>query len=326
MPTPRPAGILFDLVAPAAPTLRLGASLLDSQPAPTTMADDLLQRLGDLEREDDDDFPHEWEAVVAGSMSAEEARRQRPDAPEDEQARFAELFTPLTEGGVDDLVDALQSVLAASPPTADADVAGAAEVSQPAAPAAPPIDLGAARARRRGLVTALGGLVAVAAALALWLRPVDDGAGLDLDLRPYTLDVRNDEVRGQRSGEAGDARPEAPARYRPDSTLRWVLAPDEAVDLRGGDLSLGAWAAPPGGAPRALDRGRLDAHAAISDAGVIELRGAFAEVFDLEPGTWELRFAVGRVALGEGYAAAEAAAEAGDAVLVGPYTVELVAE
>ena len=93
------------------------------------MADDLLQRLGELEREDNADFPHEWEAVVAGTMSAEEAARQRPDAAPDEQERLAELLTPLTDDGVDGLVDQLQAVLSGG--------ASVAELrGEPAAPTA----------------------------------------------------------------------------------------------------------------------------------------------------------------------------------------------
>jgi hypothetical protein len=297
------------------------------------MADDLLQRLGELEREDNADFPHEWEAVVAGTMSAEEAARLRPNAAPDEQERLAQLLTPLTDDGLDGLVDQLQAVLGGEVSAADAtatETANATATPQAPTAASPPIDLAAARARRRGLFAGVGSLVAVAAALALWLRPVDPvdtGAGLALELVPYALDVRNDEVRGQRSGadDSGEhPGADAPARYRPDSTLRWVLAPDEALDLRGGDLTLGAWAAPVGGEPRPLARDRLSAHATISDAGVVELRGSFGELFDLEPGTWQLRFAIARAELGEPYAAAESAATAGDAVLVGPYVIEVV--
>lgn len=298
------------------------------------MADDLLQRLGELEREDNADFPHEWEAVVAGTMSAEEAARQRPDAAPDEQERLAELLTPLTDDGLDGLVDQLQAVLSGGASVAELrgePAAPTAEIPAAEIPTAP-IDLAAARARRRGLFAGVGSLVAVAAALALWLRPIgpaDTGAGPAIDLVPYALDVRNDEVRGQRSGDESDGDGEThgadtPARYRPDSTLRWVLAPDEALDLRGGDLTLGAWAAPAGGEPRPIARGRLAAHTTISDAGVVELRGRFGELFDLEPGTWQLRFAIARAELGEAYAAAEAAVAAGDAVLVGPYVVEVV--
>ncbi|MCA9663156.1 MAG: hypothetical protein KC486_32780, partial [Myxococcales bacterium] len=208
------------------------------------MADDLLQRLGELEREDNADFPHEWEAVVAGTMSAEEAARQRPDAAPDEQERLAELLTPLTDDGVDGLVDQLQAVLSGGASVAELrgePAAPTAEIPAAEIPTAP-IDLAAARARRRGLFAGVGSLVAVAAALALWLRPIgpaDTGAGPAIDLVPYALDVRNDEVRGQRSGDESDGDGEThgadtPARYRPDSTLRWVLAPDEALDLRGG--------------------------------------------------------------------------------------------
>ena len=59
--------------------------------------DDLLERLGGLEREYDDTFPHAWEAVARGERTTADvlAERQGLDDPR-ELAALAESLRPIT--------------------------------------------------------------------------------------------------------------------------------------------------------------------------------------------------------------------------------------
>jgi hypothetical protein len=135
--------------------------------------DELLERLGGLEREYDDAFPHAWEDVVRGDRTAADvlAERQGIDDPQELRA-LAEGLRPLRAEEREAWVDRLAAGLGA--PTAGL---GAARSTEPTAPA-PVASLDPRprpRARLAWLITA--GASLAAAALVLWLlRPRDDFA------------------------------------------------------------------------------------------------------------------------------------------------------
>lgn len=264
--------------------------------------DDLLHQLAAIEREHGSGYPDEWEAVVAGEADAAAvaAARRGIDAPED-AALYAELFTPASDDAIAGLVERMAATLASAEAGAaaspQADAAGAAVAGRPppilaagppVAEVAAPISLAERSARRRGLWVGASALLAAAAALVLWIRapePAPGGASL---LTPYSLVVRNQEVRGERSTGAsagGDAA--TPARYRRDSQIHWILRPDEANPAAAG-LGLVVWASD-GAASRTL----RPALARVGEGGVIELRGPLGELLPLPAGRWELRFGVG---------------------------------
>ncbi|MCB9754871.1 MAG: hypothetical protein H6713_33460 [Myxococcales bacterium] len=201
--------------------------------------DPLLAELGALERALDNPGPRAWEAVIAGERRGADVQAERPDDPEE----YAAMFQPLAEGERERLVDALQGAL-----RGDAATEGAA----------PPISLADRRARGDGEAASrgargtrravwLGGLatLAAAAALLLWIRPLDRGAGDPQALPDYTLVVRNRAVSETRAADD-----EGPARYRPDTRIDWLLTPETAHE---GALSVVVLARAEAGEDRLLE-------------------------------------------------------------------------
>lgn len=250
--------------------------------------DDLLERLGAIEREYDDRFPHEWEDAVRGQRSVEEvaaARREAGDDPEEVRA-LAAVLGPIDEAERAQWVDRLAGLAAAR----GDDPASSATGSEPAGEAAAAVI--SLTERRRGRATwATAGLgVLVAAALALWVMPRGpgstsiDGAG---SLPGFGLVVRNETVRDVRST---DVDPTQVPRYRADTQVHWIVRPERSV---AGSLGLRvlAEAVGPGLEParRLIDPGPVT----VSDRGVIELRGTFGSTLALPPGRWSLRLVVG---------------------------------
>lgn len=283
--------------------------------------DDLLRRLAEVEREHEARYPHPWEAVIAGDLDPEAARAARAGIdPAEDVELHADLFTPLGEDETAAMVERMAAALASAdqthttPPSADANADADADAS-----AAPVISLAERAARRRrGLLGGASALVAAAAALALWIQLGDPAAregGEGEALVPYSLMVRNQELRPERSADAAH---EGPARYRRDSAIHWVLRPDEAI-ARPEGLGLEIWAGEGAGARRLAPT----AGVTISEQGVVELRGTLGELLPLAPGRWSLRFVVG-VDLGELKGEPPAAADDPRARVIGPYEIEIV--
>ena len=287
------------------------------------MADDLLHRLGAIERDDDAAYPREWEQVVAGTLSAEEALLRRPQDSAADQEAYQKLFTPMSEATSEALVDRLQAALAEQ----KADPNGEKQDDSAApSPSVEPISLAAARTkRRRTWLATAGTLVAAAAVFALWLRPIDSAdPGVASDtFASYSLVIRNTSIRGDRSGDdsQGD-RPEANIdRYRSDSMLHWVLSPDEAQNPDAtASLSLRAWAIN-GAEERTITPTR---GLTISESGVVVLRGSLSQLFDLPPGRWTIHLALTTQDLPETLTAAKQAAARSGAQFVAPLTIEVI--
>ncbi len=321
------------------------------------MDDDLLRQLGSVERENEASHPRAWEDVVAGTRTAEEARALSEGLSDDTLDRYADLFRPMGEEETAALVDTLQAALARGE---DGDGAGAdegaeAESGRPSGdapaglfvvdggrkgeperdrkvrparsptPLPPASDSPSVRPSGRAWMTAVAGLVAVAAAFALYLRPADPQApeGSDTAVSPFSLVVRNETLRFDRSAaEEGD--PGAPARYRGDSRIHWLLSPDEALssaDARA--LRIRAWASPDDAdePPRAVN---LDRALSISDSGVVELRGTFGDLFALPAGPWTIEIAIAVGELPETLEQARGEGAPEGAMLLPGYAVEVI--
>ncbi len=318
------------------------------------MDDDLLGQLGALEREDEASRPRAWEDVIAGTRTADEARALSEGIADADLDRYAALFRPMDDGETEALVDTLQAALARRDGDATADPGDLLEAStsgedaldlpppislaqrRPPEEASPrdedvsaghpaaPLPLADARRSRRAWLTAAAGLVAFAAAFTLWLRPVDPPGpgGANTELSPFSLIVRNETVRFDRS--AADDPTGARPRYRRDSTVHWLLSPDDALtQADSGALRVRAWASAEGSdaPPRSLPLG--DA-LTISESGVVELRGDFGELFDLPPGLWTIQLAVAVGELPEGLADARRAARDARALFLAPHSLEVI--
>jgi len=306
------------------------------------MADDLLHRLGAIERENDAAYPREWEQVVAGTMSAEEAKLQRAQDSTADTEAYKELFSPLGPAATEALVDRLQAALAeaTTDPRSDANTAKSIDNSTESAASAPstkpelddlergsprPISLVEVRtSKRRMWLAAASTLVAAAAVFALWLRPVDNGQpGATSDtFAPYSLVIRNKTIRGDRSGDDSSDKPEtAPSRYRADSMVHWVLSPDEARSpIASKALKLRAWAID-GTEERSITPTR---GLTISESGVVVLRGSLSQLFDLPPGRWTIHLAITTGELPTTLDAARQAAARSDAQFLAPLTIEVI--
>jgi len=189
---------------------------------------------------------------------------------------------------------------------------------------AAPLSLADARRSRRGWITAITGLVAFAAAFTLWLRPADPPgpAGANTDLSPFSLIVRNETIRFNRSATGDPAG--SPPRYRRDSQIHWLLSPDEALtQADSGALTIHAWASSDDG-DVPLRSLRLDDTLTVSDSGVVELRGTFGELFGLPPGRWTIQLAVAVGELPEGLDDARRAARERRALLLPPHSLEVI--
>ena len=246
-----------------------------------TEPDGLLEQLGAIEREYDQAFPHEWEAVVRGERAADEviAARRDQDDP-DELEALARTLTPLRDAERDAWMERL-----------------AAHLHAPAEPDAV-VDLDDRRrdrgghARSRSWVSA-GLAVLAAAALTLWLLPGDDrldppGSSSARSMPSFALVVRNETVHEIRS----DPPPaDGIHRYQPRSQLHWVLRPERSLP---GPLGLRVLVEPVPGtsAPSSRRLVVLD-RVQASPRGVLELRGTVDELLDLGPGRYALRFVIG---------------------------------
>ncbi len=300
------------------------------------MDDDRLRQLGSLERENEARHPRVWEDVVAGTRTADEARALSEGISSDDLDRYADLFRPMGEDETEALVDTLQAALArGKDETHDETHVADGLTATNASPGLfvveggktedPPLSVAPTDGRppSRTWMTAVAGLVAIAAALALYLRPADPqgSEGADAALSPFSLVVRNETVRFDRSA-AED--PSAPARYRGDSRIHWLLSPDDALSSADADaLKVRAWAIPDGvdGTPRTLD---LDRALTISDSGVVELRGTFGDLFALAPGRWTIQIAIGVGDLPETPKQARSDKEAKGSMLLPSYAVEVI--
>lgn len=232
------------------------------------MSDDLLDRLGALERESRPAAA--WDEVLDGRRSAAELVQQRAAEGDD--------------------AEELEALARASAPLDDAErkawarrlrAAGAVSAAPP-----PAIDLAEQRARRSrwGLPGATV-LVAVAAMLALWswARPTPPAGSQAqaLPLPSFSLTVRNDtidEVRGSGTSHG-------PARYRPTSRVHWMVRPAQPI---AGPLELGV-------VIEAEDGLACLARPAVTRAsaeGVLEVRGTIESVLGLTPGTWRIGLVV----------------------------------
>lgn len=241
------------------------------------MTDELLRRLGRAERESR--LADEWDEVLEGRMSADEAmERSRARGDSDGLEALARASTALTEPERKKWTSHARAALQ----TTDDDDAPTAPPSADA-----PVDLARQRARRRWGWGGLATLVAVAAALVLWLRARPDAGDLGVEgepLPPFTMIIRNDTVTELRG--ADDATLEGPAPYRPDSRVHWSFQPDAPISgalelaavVHGDDLSC-------------LARPTV---ARASADGALELRGTVDETLGLGPGRWTLDVIVAR--------------------------------
>ena len=240
--------------------------------------DPLLAALGALERDDPRDDPGPWVDRLAGRGEAPAPDASAPD----EHAALAALFTaPIPEREVDELTACVQAAWAPEAAPAPA----SAPASAPAPAPAPVVPL------RRGprFWTALAGTFALAAAIVLWV-------GLDAppELGRYSVEVRSTSVRDDRAPAA----PGVAHRYRTDSTLDLVIAPERAVRQA---VTRRVLARDAGG------RERLLAPPVAQNAeGVLTLRGRLDAVLPLAPGVWR----VDLIVTPEGAAPADAAAAA----------------
>lgn len=251
--------------------------------------DDLLERLGALERDYDDAFPSEWEDVVRGTRSAEEVSAVRlaaGDDPEEVRA-LAQQLTPLPRDQREQWLDRLAEQ-ASSPETPATDQSGSQAES-----ATNVIALDERRSTTGWIVAAVG--VLVAAALVLWLVPRDGGPtspGQASTPPGFSLLVRNETVQEIRSADDASS-PEATAQYQPTTSVHWVIRPEQSVDAT---LAVRVLAESEGadnsGERRLLDPGPVS----VSERGVITIRGAFGDVIDVPPGRWSLKLVVAQEA------------------------------
>lgn len=305
------------------------------------MVDDLLHRLGAIERENDAAYPREWEQVIAGTISAEEAELQRDQNPTADTYTntYKELFTPMGAATTEALVDRLQAALAENTTEHNADANTAKgidpstestasargpkpEHADPELRSPKPISLAEVRtSKRRMWLAAASTLVAAAAVFTLWLRPIESGqpGATNETFAPYSLVIRNKAIRGDRS--AGDTPEAAPSRYRGDSMLHWVLTPDEARSPTATKAPrLRVWAI--GGAEeRSITPTR---GLTISESGVVVLRGSLSQLFDLSPGRWTIHLAITTDELPETLDAARQSAARSDAQFLAPLTIEVI--
>ncbi len=233
-------------------------------------SDPLLAALGALERDDPRDDPGPWVDLLVGRGPAPPAP---PDSPAlDEHATLAALFTaPIPEREVEEL---------------------SARIGAAWAPVAAPV---VPLHRRPRLWTALAGSLALAAAILLWVR---------LDAPPeivgYSVAVRSTSV----SVDRAPAAPGLAHRYRPDSTIVVVVAPERTVTQ---PVALRILARDASG------RERLLAPPVVRNPeGVLSIRGRLDIVLPLDPGVWRLDFFVTPEEAAPSDAAAAAALPAAD--------------
>lgn len=209
--------------------------------------DPLLAALGAIERDDPGEDLRPWVEHLAGRGAAP----TDPDGSE-ENVALAALFTaPIAEREVEALTDQVRAAWAPA--------------------VAPVVPL-----RRRPRVwSAVAGTLVLAAALLLWIR-FDPRT----DLPAYSVEVRSTSV----SVDRAPATTGLAHRFRPDSMIDIVLAPESAVRE---SVALRVLARDAGGRERLLAP-----PVARSPEGAISLRGRLDVVLPLEVGIWRLDFVV----------------------------------
>lgn len=273
--------------------------------------DPLLRALGEVERDDQRQHPHAWEAALAGLAPAGQVAAERAAIdPPDEHAAFVAMFSrPVDAAEIDGLVARAEALVRTSPGATTSPVAVTPVASSPATSEARRSDARRSDATtpapthagpapvvpllRRRTTIAVAAMLAIAAALVLWRLPGEAPRGERI---AYSLTVRNETVKTTRSSEPAAG----PARYRVDSQIDWVLSPAtpqrEAVELR-------VEARDAGGQTQTLAPAFTR-----SPEGALRVRGRLGELLPLAPGRWRLRFVVGSavaLARGEGEALAE---------------------
>ena len=214
--------------------------------------DPLLRALGELEREEyEHTYPEQWEAVLAGRATPAEATAARDD-PEPLRAAYTAAFPgPLPEAEIQAMTDRVAATL------------GVHEADKVVRPRF-----------GRTVAIAVAAVLAVAAALVLWLVPREPPRP---SLVAYSLTVRNPGLHDKRSSDApGD-------RYLPDSTIDWVLSPELATT----ETVLRVLASDEAGTVRLVAP-----PVTASPDGTLRLHGRFSQLLQLAPGRWQLRFVV----------------------------------
>jgi len=263
--------------------------------------DELLARLGALEREYDDAFPHGWEDVVRGDRTTAEALAEREGIDDPEELRvLAEVLRPLgaeeREAWVERLMAGLRAPEDQPEPASSAESMGPVVVmnleSRP-------------RSRARMLWLSGTGASVAAAALLLWmLRPGDESPGAETDdalgvevgdapgvleavaLPGFGLVVRNETVRENRSTSGS----EAIARYQASSSIHWVIRPERSVEPPLRLVVLAETSSPELPSRLLIYPNAIE----VSPRGVIELRGPLEDVLPLAVGRWSLTMVVAR--------------------------------
>lgn len=240
------------------------------------MNDDLLRRLGDLARTEEEEeqrrLDPRWDALAAGALPPAEVARLEAEARQTPEGRAAwEAFRPLDPGFRERLRSAARRQVGA-PESAAAPPAPASE--RPGAAVLPWVP------RRRRLAAAVVAMTAaVAAMLLVVLRPAPG------PLPPYQLGFSGGE-RAVRGGPAGPSQGgEGVPVLRPGSRLELVLRPQRPV---GGRVAVAAFRAGEGEVqpwPVPLE---------IAASGAVRVAGVVGEEIPLPPGEWDLILAVGR--------------------------------
>jgi len=258
--------------------------------------DPLLQALGELERDHARDHPGAWDDVLIGRRSAAEVAASPAHNEAEEQAALASLFTgPIPAAEVDGLIERTLASWG------------------PALPASPTPPVVVPLFRRRSTWTAVVVVLAVAAAILLWLPglwvPGQPQPG-DM-LVAYTVVERSQGLQATRT----DNVPPTVHRYQSSSTIHLVISPEhgvtEATELR------------------VLARDH-DGHETLfepvatrSAEGTIRILGRLDTVLPLGPGRWRLSFVVSRPGASPRDAAAVTDALAAGTATMPPDPLEL---
>jgi hypothetical protein len=256
--------------------------------------DAVLGLLGQREREREaalvDARAPEWEAVVSGQLSVDEAIAARGEAGDEQEQleQAAAYFRPFDADERAGLLDALLGEAQAEAPSNVVPLVERAVTDQ----------AGQTEQAGRGAGWISGGLLLVAAAAAIvlwWVWPVnpnglggDEGTTLTQrePLPSYVLET--DGGLSQLRGDTGDEPAQAPNRYRGDTPFEWVLRPEASVD---GTVGVRGFAFVDGGtAGRPL---QLDPLVRIASSGAIQITGTIHQL-GLEAGSYTIALVVGR--------------------------------